>query len=361
MVPILFLALITYLGPLVGEKYLAEKHKKILLLAIVAVCVGTLVWYKYTAFIISTIVSVFNADTGSRFQNMAAQMDHAVPPLAISFFIFEFCHYLIDAYHGKNIIKKVDDFLLFALFFPTLVAGPIKRYMSFLPEVNNSHLTIRLDNLTSGFARILIGLFKKLFLADTAAMMITDMWGNGSLSGLYGAGLSEQANTLIFVLLLYVRIYMDFSAYSDIAIGTARIFGIRIPENFNFPFLARNLSDFWKRWHISLSSWIRDYVYIPIGGSQCTTGRRIFNSALAMLIVGLWHGAAWNFVLWGLLHGVGLAVQNVYGQILPTKLRLFLARIPIWANMLTFLFVSLSWILFFYSPSETLMIIKRMF
>ncbi|QWE22954.1 MBOAT family protein [Polynucleobacter sp. AP-Jannik-300A-C4] len=346
--PIFALGGLTYIAPFIAERF---KCRAFILVPIFA-CILTLVYYKYTTLIIEMLSKITHGNLGEIIAS--TKIEIGIAPLAISFFTFEFCHYLIDVYRGKPRIQKVDEFLAFALFFPTLVAGPIKRYNDFLDELRRSSLKLELEHTVSSFLRIIIGLSKKLFIADPITKLINDMYADGAMPSLHGL------TTVGFILLLYVRIYIDFSAYSDIAIGCARLFGIRIPENFNFPFIATSISDFWRRWHISLSSWIRDYLYIPLGGNRKTIIRGIINVCVVMFVAGLWHGAAWNFALWGIYHGIGLAIQNTYAKLVPTKSIFSITHSPLVGFVLTFCFVSIGWVLFFYPPLNALKIISTL-
>lgn len=352
VIPIIFLGMLTYIIPLLVSRYEAKFPRiRFLLVGAILICASSLLWYKYTGFLLSSLAGLFSSELQQLLTDAAKSSRAIATPLAISFFVFEFCHYLIEVHRGGEPIRRADEFILFAIFFPTLVAGPIKRYRPFLEQIRRSDLKVSSVNLTSGFCRIVIGLVKKTLVADTATVIIVDMYSKGS-----GSGLSTLA-ALSFILLLYVRIYMDFSGYSDIAIGLAKTLGISIPENFNYPFLASNLSDFWGRWHISLSTWVRDYIYIPLGGNRVPFYRKASNAFIAMAICGLWHGPAAHFILWGVFHGSGLFVQNTYHTICPRPLKRALNYIPGWSCAITFCFVSVSWIIFFYPLSDTLKII----
>ena len=268
-------------------------------------------------------------------------------PLGISFFTFEFVHYLTDIRLGKlkpaRGLRGLRDFALFTLFFPTLLSGPIKRYQAFYSidsdgaAVGDGDHARRLepDLLAEGLSRMIIGLAKKVILADSMTSFSSRLL------------IPDQVTPAGLWLAMYayaVKIYFDFSGYSDIAIGCALLFGYRVPENFESPYLRSNLSEFWRHWHMSLSSWIRDYLFIPLGGSRVSPLRAGVNLALVMALCGLWHGASWNFVVWGLWHGVGL-----FGLRLYQRLRLPFPGGPIGAALgvfLTFHYVCFGWVLF---------------
>ncbi len=266
-------------------------------------------------------------------------------PLGISFFTFEFIHYLVDAYQGKIENPDLKDHLAFVFFFPTMLAGPIKRYQEFVPQIKNS--IFDWENILLGILRIVIGFFKKIVLADTFALFTENLSHHEFI-------LNSYPIDLAFALLAFgFQIYFDFSAYSDVAIGSARLFGIIIPENFNWPYLAKNIADFWRRWHISLMSWFRDYLYKPLGGSREGIVITIFNVLIVMHISGLWHGSGLNFLLWGSYHGVFLAVYHIYKKIgLPTWPRLI-------STPITFVIVNLGWAFFSTKGTDGFILIKK--
>jgi alginate O-acetyltransferase complex protein AlgI len=256
-------------------------------------------------------------------------------PLGVSFFTFEFIHFAADSYLGKTGRVGLAEYSAFIMFFPSMVAGPIKRIQDFLPKLRESAFDPALA--TQGVTRILTGLAKKHVLADTFTL-----WSDKLLTpALYGASGLE---VFAWVLAYGAKIYFDFSGYSDIAIGSGYLFGLRIPENFSWPYASRNINEFWRRWHVSLSSWIRDYVYIPLGGSRISSLRTSVNLLVAFAISGLWHGAAYNFLAWGLWHGALLVLHRAWsnaGYTLPG-----LVAVP-----LTFVTVNLGWA-FFCMPLE---------
>jgi len=202
-------------------------------------------------------------------------------PLGISFFTFEFIHFAVDRYRGRTEAGGFWEYFSFILFFPTMVAGPIKRYQDFLPKLRAIENDWALD-WHCGITRILTGLAKKLVVAD----MMTSLTGNLNQAAIATA---QRPMLLVWLLAYGVQIYFDFSAYSDIAIGSARLMGVRIPENFNWPYLAQSISEFWQHWHISLTRWLIDYIYIPLGGSRMKPPRIIANLLVTMLLSGIWH------------------------------------------------------------------------
>jgi alginate O-acetyltransferase complex protein AlgI len=256
----------------------------------VAQALAVLFVFKYWNFVVGL---VFGA--GSRFR-----WDGQFLPLGISFFTFEFIHYAVDRRRGKTESGSLGEYLAFILFFPTMVAGPIKRFQDFLPSLRAAPADGAQD-WSRGITRILTGLAKKFVVAD----LMTSMTAN-----LNPAGVESAARWVlpIWLLAYAVQIYADFSAYSDIAIGSARLFGFRVKENFDWPYLRTNIAEFWKHWHISLTRWLTDYVFIGMGGSRVAPWRCYLNVLVTMLVSGLWHGAGLNFVVWGLWHGSALAV-----------------------------------------------------
>jgi len=258
-------------------------------------------------------------------------------PIGISFFTFHGLSYLFDVGRGTLAARRSPlDLLLYISFFPQLVAGPIVRASDFIPQLDHPPRP-REVALTRGLLLILLGLFKKVVIAHYLATLMVDHVFLAP--ALYG-----PVDLLLAVYGYAVQIYCDFSAYSDMAIGLAALLGYQFRPNFNQPYRAVSLSDFWRRWHISLSSWFRDYLYIPLGGRRCGKVRAAVNALATMLLCGLWHGAAWNFVAWGGLHGIGLIVERMTGW--PTRV----ATAPAWGRLLgmvvVFHFVCLGWILF---------------
>ncbi len=283
-----------------GEKLVWYKHPKFHLTAIIIFCLSVLAFYKYLIMAIATLNSIFQlADF-----EVVYGIPSIIVPLGLSFFVFEFIHYAIDVYHGTAKKAGPFQFAVFIMYFPTLVSGPIKRYQSFNEQTYQMG-GFRKEFLYEGLSRILIGLFKKIVIADQMTPFVAP---------LFNPGTSTTLELWIAMYAYAVKIYFDFSGYSDIAIGSAKLFGYKVPENFNYPYLQKNLAAFWNNWHMSLSSWIRDYVYIPLGGNRGSSAFAARNSLIAMAICGLWHGAAWHYVLWGLYHGIGLATVRFYKQ-----------------------------------------------
>jgi D-alanyl-lipoteichoic acid acyltransferase DltB (MBOAT superfamily) len=255
-------------------------------------------------------------------------------PLGISFFVFQKISYLIDLRRGDRHIYSFLDFCMFVVFFPQLIAGPIVRHNEIIHQFSlDPRRSEMWENLSRGFVLFIIGVAKKVIFADTLAMVADPLFGKASTTFLTAseAWVATAAYTL--------QIYFDFSGYSDMAIGLALMFGLRLPFNFNAPYRALSIRDFWRRWHMTLSRFLRDYLYIPLGGNRCGAVRQASNVIATMLLGGLWHGANWTFVAWGGLHGIALAVNHVWQN---TGLRL--PRPVAWA--MTLLFVMGCWVLF---------------
>lgn len=287
-----FTTLCSYLSGVMIDKLSGKRSRKVVAAANIALNLGILGVFKYYNFFAGSfaeLLSLFGMQAS--FTTL-----HIVLPVGISFYTFQALSYTIDVYRGD--IKATRDaiaFFAYISFFPQLVAGPIERSTNLLPQFLSPR-RFRYDMATDGLRQMLWGFFKKVVVADNCAAGVNNIFieaGNlDSISLIYGA------------LLFTVQIYGDFSGYSDIAIGTARLFGINLMRNFNFPYFSRDIAEFWRKWHISLTTWFRDYIYIPLGGSRCGKLKGIRNTLVIFLTSGLWHGANWTFVLWGVYHAV---------------------------------------------------------
>lgn len=344
VLPIVALGVLTYVAGLLRSKFWC--------IVGIAASVASLLFYKYLRFLCESLLGALVPAWGEAAWSTAQGWLPGAPPLAISFFAFEFIHYLIEIYRGHEPIRSKVDFSLFAIFWPSIVAGPVKRYAQFVPELEQGAKSVRSDDVMIGFLRLALGLVKK-FAADNLTAWI-------NYHDDHYAGLSMSMRWLIFGGIA-LRIVLDFSGYSDMAIGFARMMGMRLPENFWFPYLARSPADFWRRWHISLSSWIRDYIYIPLGGNRMGPIRKVANGLLAFTLCGLWHGAAWNFIVWGLYHGAGLAfTASVPALLGRTGERLEIGMQRLWpvSWLLTMLFVGVGWLLFFYPLPQAMTMLR---
>ncbi|MBN1291000.1 MAG: MBOAT family protein [Candidatus Latescibacteria bacterium] len=287
-------------------------------------------FFKYAAFVAENINRLFEV------LNVTASIPKPgfLLPIGISFYTFISMGYIIDVYRGKisaerNIVKLAS----FISFFPYLLAGPIERAQNILPQFNTPP-TINRDNITEGFSLFIVGLFKKIALADFLALYVNKVYGDPS---------QFQSPALLLATYAFAwQIYFDFSGYTDMARGVARMMGFKLMLNFNNPYLSTSLGEFWGRWHISLSTWFKDYLYIPLGGNRHGHFNTYRNMIITMLVAGLWHGAAWNFVIWGALHALGRSITRDL-----ERTKIYSERVPkIAKQFLIFHIVCLSWIFF---------------
>ncbi|MBO5953686.1 MAG: MBOAT family protein [Oscillospiraceae bacterium] len=281
-----------------------KKWKKFWLIVSIVISVALLGLFKYADFFISS----FNAVTG-----LSVPLLRLALPVGISFYTFQCLSYTIDVYRGNVPSQKNPiSFGAYVALFPQLIAGPIVRYVDVARELNER--THSWDDVSPGLRRFLVGLAKKVILADNFALLMKLFRDSGEKSVLF---------YWMYAIAFTLNIYFDFSGYSDMAIGLGRVFGFRFIENFNYPYLSKSVAEFWRRWHMSLGSWFRDYIYIPLGGNRVSKGRWVFNTLVVWMLTGLWHGAAWNFVLWGLLYAACLLAEKWIPalQKLPTILR----------------------------------------
>ena len=301
--------------------------------------IGILAVFKYYDFFVENLDALFRL-LGFHLDWVTLNL---ILPVGISFYTFQALSYTIDVYRG-NICTSHDiiEFFAYICFFPQLVAGPIERATNLLPQFQSKR-TFDYAKAVDGCRQMLWGFFKKIFIADKCAAIVDAYWGQyGDLPGL---------TLLVLGILFSFQIYCDFSGYSDIAIGCARLFGFNLMRNFNFPYLSRSVPDFWRRWHISLTSWFRDYIYFPLGGSRCNKWKVIRNIYIVWGISGLWHGANWTFVCWGLFHATLLSIYKLYN--INTKYeavvlqKYFVPKIKELLQItLTFLLVVIGWIIF---------------
>jgi len=335
-----------YLGNLIFKSK-TDSWRKVFVSFSIILNLSVLSYFKYSYFFTNSVNKLFHTDF--RVYNFLADISNTVAgshfdisaiglPVGISFFTFQTMSYTIDLYRRKiEPVRNVIDFGFYVSFFPQLVAGPIVRASEFIPQLyKRFHLTME----EFGFAIFLIinGLVKKMLIGDYLAVNLIDRvfsnptgyTGFENLMALYGYSL---------------QVYCDFSGYTDIAIGVALLMGFRLPRNFNSPYKAENLGNFWKRWHISLSSWLKDYLYIPLGGNQHGAVRTNINLMLVMLIGGLWHGASWQFVIWGGLNGLGILVYKYWKRISPYENSTLLIA-HFWKVFLTFNFITFTRIWF---------------
>lgn len=309
--------LVAYFGALLIDKY---KSKEIFLITII-IHIGLLCVFKYTDLFIGTINSIFK--TNISFLNIAL-------PIGISFYTFQILSYVIDVYRGKvKVQKNILKLATYVSLFPQLIAGPIVRYETICDELDNRDETI--EKFSLGTRRFIIGLAKKVLIANMLGELCTKF------------SLVDERSVLfywIFAISYMLQVYFDFSAYSDMAIGLGKMFGFTFLENFNYPFISKSITEFWRRWHISLSSWFKDYVYIPLGGSRKGTLKLVRNILIVWFLTGIWHGAAYNFIIWGLFIGVFLVIEKLW-------LSKYIPKLPkVLRNIYVLFIIMISFIMF---------------
>ncbi len=340
--------LVNYFAGIGMKNGRSPKIRRIFLICGLAVDLSLLGTFKYFNFFVSSLSPILDSlGLGSSSLNI-------ILPIGISFYTFQTMSYSIDVYFRKiEACHDFADFALFVAFFPQLVAGPIVRASDFLPQLKTAR-RITLMNIFFGFRQFVYGLFKKVFIADNLSIFIDPVFSNpGSFSCL---------TTWMAVIAYALQIYCDFSGYSDMAIGLARTMGYKFPRNFNLPYISRNMSEFWTRWHISLSSWLRDYLYIPLGGNRKGKMRTYINLMITMFLGGLWHGASWTFVFWGCLHGAALAVEKFIASLGFSQKESYGTARKILEWGLTFIIVLITWV-FFRSQTFTgaILTLRQMF
>lgn len=309
--------LVAYFGALLIDKY---KSKEIFLITII-IHIGLLCVFKYTDLFIGTINSIFK--TNISFLNIAL-------PIGISFYTFQILSYVIDVYRGKvKVQRNILKLATYVSLFPQLIAGPIVRYETICDELDNRDETI--EKFSLGIRRFIIGLAKKVLIANMLGELCTKF------------SLVDERSVLfywIFAISYMLQVYFDFSAYSDMAIGLGKMFGFTFLENFNYPFISKSITEFWRRWHISLSSWFKDYVYIPLGGSRKGTLKLVRNILIVWFLTGIWHGAAYNFIIWGLFIGVFLVIEKLW-------LSKYISKLPkVLRNIYVLFIIMISFIMF---------------
>ena len=316
---LLFVVMVDYIGGLLIEKN-HENGKKILT-AVIGVNLATLIFYKYTMFFLENLSVIFSTDL---------ELFEVIMPIGISFYTFQSMSYVIDVYRRE--VKVQKNYLLLLLYvslFPQLVAGPIVRYSTIENEIQSRKSS--LDDVCYGIERFILGFAKKIIIANQMGMLADIVFDEGT---------AYTPVAWLGAIAYMFQIYFDFSAYSDMAIGLGRIFGFHFLENFNFPYVSKSIKEFWSRWHISLSTWFRDYVYIPLGGNRKGPMRHFINMGIVWALTGFWHGAEWTFLFWGLYYFVFLAIEKFV-------IRDRLERIPSsLRHIATLLIVLIGWVLF---------------
>lgn len=317
----IFSTLVSYLGGIMLQKY--PNCKKLYMICSVAVNLLLLGFFKYANLLISTFCTLTGAEI--------AALDLTLP-IGISFYTFQTMSYNIDVYRGEVPPEKnFFTLMTYVSMFPQLIAGPIVRYETVRGELKCRQITF--DGFADGMIIFLNGLFKKVLLANIIGELFNEI-----------TSVSPAEHSLLTlwlgIIAFYFHIYFDFGGYSDMAIGMGKMLGFTFPKNFNYPMAAKSISDFWRRWHMSLTTWFRDYVYIPLGGSRCGTAKNIRNILIVWALTGIWHGASWNFAVWGLYFGVLLILEKfMFGK--------FLSRLPaVFGHIYTTFFVTIGWAIF---------------
>ncbi len=315
-----------------------DKKRLLFVWVLVILNILPLAYFKYSNFFLDNINIVLNTQF---------TINEAFLPLGISFYTFRNISYIIDVYRKKFPAEKSFFIVLnYILLFPTLISGPIVRFETIREEYHERKITV--DDVVEGLERFIIGLAKKVLIANQVAVIAANVFSITDLNSL------NSTQVYIAVISFTLQIYFDFSGYSDMAIGIGRIFGFHFLENFNYPYIATSITDFWKRWHISLSTWFRDYIYIPLGGNRVSMLRWILNIAIVWFTTGLWHGAAWNFVLWGVYFGVLLVLEKLFlGKVLS-----FLKGIN---HLIVIFLIMISWVIFnSHSVDQIVIFVQRM-
>ena len=309
----------SYIAALLVERFRGKKLAKLALALSAVASLGLLAYCKYADFFIEN----FNAVTG-----LSVPLLNIALPVGISFYTFQILSYVVDVYRGDVPAQRnFIDLAMYIAMFPQLIAGPIVRYSDIAGSLKNRKTT--LADASEGIRRFSIGLAKKILLANSAALLVSEFKAYNEKTVLF---------YWLYALAYMLHIYFDFSGYSDMAIGLGRIFGFRFSENFNYPYISASITEFWRRWHISLGGWFRDYLYIPLGGNRVKPFRHVINILIVWAATGFWHGASWNFVLWGILYAVLLLFEK---YVLHPKIRF---AVPM--HIYTLLFVMLGFVLF---------------
>lgn len=307
-----------------------EKKRRIYMLIAICSNTGVLIFFKYTNFIMSNLFGLFG---------MESPFLQIILPIGVSFNSFQSISYAIDVYRGTTSCeKKYYNYLAYTTLFPQIIAGPIVRYVTVENDLDDHKLT--LNSFSIGMRRFILGLGKKVLIANNVGLI----WSRIS------EGTAGEVSVLLYwigIIAYTFQIYFDFSGYSDMAIGLARIFGLNFDENFNYPYIARSITEFWRRWHITLGLWFRDYVYIPLGGNRCSKLKHLRNLLIVWALTGFWHGASWNFIIWGLYFAVILIAEKYFLLKLLDKLPGLLRHIY------TLLLVIIGWVIFYFENLST--------
>ncbi len=315
--------IINYLSALIINRSKAKSIRTVWMIIGVGLSLGFLFYFKYCGFALDTLSSLFGIKIG---------FNAPVLPIGISFYTFQVLTYTIDVYKGKTKVQKsFPRLLLYVSFFPQLIAGPIVNYSDIAGYLEKR--TITFEDFYEGFQRFFIGFAKKILIANTCGIITEKVIAVDNMSVM---------SAWLLAIAYALQIYFDFSGYSDMAIGIGRMFGFKFLENFNYPYISKSITEFWRRWHISLGSFFREYVYIPLGGNRGSKIKLIRNLLIVWMLTGVWHGASWNFILWGLYYGILLILEKFI--FLKVK-----EKIPAFINIImTLILVLIGWVLFYY-------------
>lgn len=328
----IFVIFASIVGDFLFARYIHRSQglkRKILLAAAISINVGILIYFKYSNFFVENVSDLMVQLGFSQIHWLKVAL-----PIGISFFTFHEMSYIIDVYRGvKPPMKNILNYALYILFFPQLIAGPIIRFNEISDQIEDRSYQYGIDNKLVGFFRFVIGLAKKILIANVLG---------AEADKIMALGFDDLTTPLAWLgIVAYAfQIYFDFSGYSDMAIGLARMMGFVFPENFNNPYTAQSITDFWRRWHMSLSRWMRDYLYISLGGNKVSKARMYFNLSFVFLISGFWHGAEWNFILWGAFHGFFLIMDRLF----LLKVLQKTGKVP--SILFTFFLTLIGWVLF---------------
>ena len=310
----MFSIISSYIFGLLIDKY--KNYSKLLLTLFICISIGLLLYFKYINFIIENI---------NLWLSNKIDFIYVALPIGISFYTFQMISYVVDVYRGQaKVQKNILKLAMYISLFPQLIAGPIVRYTTIEKQLENREHTFQ--KFALGVRRFIIGLGKKVLIANVLGELATTFLASSAPSVLF---------YWLYGIAITLQIYFDFSGYSDMAIGLGKMFGFEFLENFNYPYIATSITDFWRRWHMSLSSWFRDYIYIPLGGNRVSKLKWLRNILIVWILTGLWHGAAWNFVLWGLFFGILLIIEKVFLEKYLKKLPKFLTHIYVLLIVMT--------------------------
>ena len=332
----LVLIAINYISGLVMEKFDDKHHVRVAALWVAVVgSLSMLVFFKYTNFILTSLNALFGL-------SLPMIQGVEVLPLGISFYTFQTLSYSIDVYRREvSAEHNIIDFGAYVVMFPQLIAGPIVKYREVSDQLHVYKHRYNLAQIEEGVTLFLFGMAKKVLLADTIGKLWSDIVGVAGDPTITSVGLANASTPLVWlgILAYSFQLYFDFSGYSMMGIGMGKMLGFNFPDNFNLPYISRSITEFWRRWHISLGSWFREYVYIPLGGNRCGLRRQIFNIFVVWALTGIWHGANWNFICWGMYYFVLLMIEKMF-------LLKYLKKGKVWPHIYTLFFVIVGWAMF---------------